>query len=244
MSDSNVQAITPSRAGFGKSRDIVPGDNGIVVSAAKRIAASTSDPAGVDLKTIIVRMYAQGIPLWGDKWGVGDLSFEVRNVKADELRAAVRGTLHVCDHTANKGATQTCKGHARGESCTFKFKSMGDSVLRWRISEKAYETPTTISTPQVTVTNAKATIKRRIESLKGRFSAAEMLATPSIVQAVEIGLITEADIKAMVGRAPKSSPTAPKQPKAAPKMKLTGKGPKPAAAKVAVKAEADDDEDE
>lgn len=191
---ANGQTITPLRAGYGRSKDIVPGDSGTAVSALKRIAATTDSKAGLTLDQIITRMYALGIPLWSDKWGVVDLSFEVRNPKDDNARSAVRGVLHVCDHTASKGSRQKCKGHSRGESCDFEFISEGDSKTRWRMSN-AYDTlPDVLKSQQSALAAARSTLKRRIEVLQGRFSKEDMIATPSIKQAIDLGLIGEDEL--------------------------------------------------
>jgi len=202
------EAITPARAGYAHSRAIVPGRAGVVTSAAKRIACTTSDPAGVSMPDAIVRMYALGIELWGVAWSRADFAFEVRAPRPDNARSAVRGTLHVCTHTGAKGSKQACEGshNERGEVCAYTFVSRGDSVRRWRAT--GYEVAPVLATAPGTAQAAREHVRAMVAVLAARFDASDLAATPSVAQAVECGIIGASDLT-RAPRAPRAGKATP-----------------------------------
>lgn len=197
--NNNGNPITPARAGYARALDIVPSKAGVVVSAAKRIAAfEPTNKHGFTLGELVTRQYAIGVGLWSRKWGAGDYSFEVRDPRDLAAKSAVRGILHVCDHTASKGSKQVCKGH-NGDTCDYTFVSLGDSVTRWA-TQGAYEVPATLADNKATANAARANVLEMLAGLVAKFGAADVLATPSVQQCIAIGIVSEADVTALATR--------------------------------------------
>lgn len=206
MTDSKGTPITDVRAGF--KRDIAPQVGGGVARAMRRMAASTTDKSGLTFGDWLTRYYALGGSLWAS--GVTPMhtiDYERKYAMPDDSRNATRGTVHVCSHTGSKGQRQACNGgHGdKGEPCTFQFISAGDGIRRWKTGDGAYDSMTGSAD-----TIKKDAHERILTALHGlaRFSAEDMLATPAIAQCITLGLVSEADVKRIAGKAsaPKKAP--------------------------------------
>lgn len=204
-------AITPEMAGYGGMKAISLGDAPIKLAFA--LATTTSAREGVTLDEFRVRTLALGMPLWYRPVGKTDAMWIVR--QPGTARSQRRGVTHVCAHNAKKGALENCiGGHAeRGESCTFQFKSKGDSIRRWRNDEGAHEVPAFDSSAKVTAADARAAAIGHIKGLKSKgFKAADMLATKSIQWLISVELITERDLKPTTTRKSRAKVASPEPP--------------------------------
>lgn len=182
-------AITPYDAGYGGRKAIALGPMPIKLAFA--LATTTKAREGVTLDEFVVRTMAAGMPLWWRPVKVGELTWFVR--QPGTAASQRHGVTHVCAHRAKKGTTETCAGGhtGRGDVCGFEFRSAGDGVRRWRNDPGAHEPPAFDGNANATVKAARAAMASHLAYLAGRgFSVADMLATPSIVDAIERGMAT------------------------------------------------------
>ncbi len=188
---NNGVAITPERAGYGGRKAISLSDTPIKLAFA--LAATTKAREGVTLDEFVVRTMAAGLPLWWRPVKVGELTWFVRQPGTPAGQR--RGTTHVCSHRAKKGSIETCAGGhtGKGETCGFEFRSAGDGVRRWRNDVGAHEPPAFDGDANATVKAARDAMRGHLANLAARkFSRADMLATPSIADAIERGMATDA----------------------------------------------------
>lgn len=189
MATKQGNAITPFDAGYGGLKAIAQGATPIKLAFA--LATTTKAREGVTLDEFVVRAMASGAPLWWRPVKVGELTWVVR--QPGTARSQRRGTTHVCAHRASKGTVESCAGGHEGKAsaCGFEFRSAGDGVRRWRNTPGAHEPPAYDGNASATVKAAREAMHRHIAYLQGRgFSAADMLATPSIADAIERGMAT------------------------------------------------------
>lgn len=205
MGTSNKQgtAITPEAAGYGGLKAIALGDTPIKLAFA--LATTTRAREGVTLDEYRVRSLAVGMPLWFRPMSVTDAQWFVR--QPGTARSQRRGVTHVCAHRAKRGTIERCMGGhaARGEPCTFEFRSVGDGVRRWRNEPDAHTAPDFDGNAAATVKAARTAARQHVAVLRGKgFTAADMLATKSIAWLVEAGLVQLADLG---GRKPRKART-------------------------------------
>lgn len=191
MASKQGAAITPERAGYGGLKAISLGDTPIKLAFA--LATTTKAREGVTLDEFVVRTMAAGMPLWWRPVKVGELTWFVR--QPGTAASQRRGTTHVCAHRAKKGTVETCAGgHAgKASACSFEFRSAGDGVRRWRngpdAEGNAHVAPAFDGNASATVKAARAAMASHLASLATRgFTVADMLATPSIADAIERGM--------------------------------------------------------
>ncbi len=189
MATKQGNAITPFDAGYGGLKAIAQGATPIKLAFA--LATTTKAREGVTLDEFVVRAMAAGMPLWHRPVKVGELTWFVR--QPGTARSQRRGTTHVCAHRAKRGTVETCAGgHAgKASSCAFEFRSAGDGVRRWRNEPGAHEAPAFDGNASATVKAAREAMRGHIAYLQGRgFTPADMLATPSIADAIARGMAT------------------------------------------------------
>lgn len=178
--------ITPERAHLGGLKAIVAGT--MQIKQALALATTTKAREGVSLDDVRVRYFALGGPLWFRPVMRGELTWFMR--QPGTARGNRHGTTHGCAHKAKKGATEQCIGghDGKGTPCDFEFRSKGDGVTRWRNTPDAHECPAFDGDAPATVKAARATMRGYLATLAGMgFTAADMLATASIAQAIEQG---------------------------------------------------------
>ncbi len=209
-------AITPEAAGYGGLKAIALGDTPIKLGFA--LASTTKAREGVTLAEFRVRCIAVGVPLWHRPINVTDAMWFVR--QPGTARSQRRGITHVCAHRAKRGAVEACiGGHAaRGESCAYEFRSVGDGERRWRNEPGAHEPPAFDGDAAATVKAARAAARAHVATLRGKgFSAGDMRATRSLAALLDTGLLDASDL---AGRAPrkraKVAKVEPPQPPAEP----------------------------
>ncbi len=198
-------AITPEAAGYGGLKAIALGDTPIKLGFA--LASTTRAREGVTLAEFRVRCIAVGVPLWHRPISVTDVQWFVR--QPGTARSQRRGITHVCAHRAKKGTTERCMGGhaARGESCEYEFRSVGDGERRWRNEPGAHEPPAFDGDAAATVKAARAAARAHVATLRGKgFGAGDMLATRSIAALVESGLLDASDLAGRKARKRKATP--------------------------------------
>lgn len=182
---SNGVAITAERVGRKGSRSLLDGRIG--QQQAHMQGLTTENKAGVTFAEYLARWAASGGPLWaGKQTGSGQCDYFVA---APTTGARRTGIVHKFRHLATEGKRTGCVGghEGRGFACDATAPNVGDNNTRWRADGSSFGTIANEANGKAVLRAAHAAIDVHVQALYAmQFSQADIAATPSIAQYVEV----------------------------------------------------------